>query len=339
MTELKPKPMQVWIAVTDKIGHVNQCIALTDALGRAPDRIERITGFNLRHGPLVKILRRVSGLAQTMRLVTGTPLPERLVLVVSGRSSELAAVLLRRRMGSRLYAISVGVPVRHARAIDLAIVNEAELAKWHRRRDTDRAETEEIAIIGALARRFPEANPGDRQGAPLTAVLIGGENRHFALTGDHFRDQLSRIRAIACTEEDGIEIALSRRTSASTEILVREAFSGAPVRVHGRDQSRAYRSLLDRADRFVVTPDSVTMLSEVCLTGKPVYVLDLEDLPASDGAGRRLVDAMIARGVVKGFDGEIGAFEPSERMDEASRIAPLVRERINRWAGCSQSMA
>ena len=82
MTELKPKPMQVWIAVTDKIGHVNQCIALTDALGRAPDRIERITGFNLRHGPLVKILRRVSGLAQTLRLVTGTPLPERLVYLL-----------------------------------------------------------------------------------------------------------------------------------------------------------------------------------------------------------------------------------------------------------------
>lgn len=328
-----PEPPLLWIAVTDKIGHVNQCIALTDALGRAPDRIERITGFNLRHGPLIKAVRRVRGLAQTLRLVAGAPRRGRLVLLVSGRSSELAAVLLRRRMGARLLAISVGVPVRHARAIDLAIVNEAELPKWHRRRDAARAEAGEIVITGALARRFPAADPPDPKAPPLTAVLIGGENKHFALTGGRFRDQLSRLRAIADEGSGRVEIVLSRRTSAATEALIRETFAGAAVHIAGRDQSRGYRAVLERAARFVVTPDSVTMLSEVCLAGKPVYVFDLEGLPRSDGSGRRLVDAMVARGVVKVFDGEIGAFEPAGRLDEATRIAPLVRERIDRWAG------
>lgn len=321
----------LWIAVTDKIGHINQCVALTDALRRKPDRIAQIAGFNLRHNRLVKLIRRVPGVAQSLRLVIGAPRGGRLVLVISGRSSELAAALLRRRMGDRLYVVSVGVPIRHLAAIDLAVVNEAELPKWRQRRQVAGAATDEIVIIGALARRFlmAPAHGGER---PLTAVLIGGENKDFLLSGVHFRAQMDRIRAIAGAGQSEIEVVLSRRTSAATEALIRDAFAGAPVIIHGRESSESYRALLGKADRFVVTPDSVTMLSEVCLAGKPVYALKLEVLPGSDGGGPRLVEAMVARGAVRMFEGEIADYTPPERLDEAARIAPLIEARIKTWA-------
>ena len=329
---------RLWIAVTDKIGHINQCVALVEALGRKPDQVARIAGFNLRHNPLVKLLRRLPGLAQTLRLVAGAPRTGRLVLVISGRSSELAAALLRRRLGDRLYVVSVGVPIRHLAALDLAVVNEAELPKWRKRCAATGTATGEIVIVGALARCFPIAPP-DGADRPLTAMLIGGENKDFSLTGVQFQRQMDRIRSIADEGETEIEVVLSRRTSAETEALIRNAFAGAQVRVHGRDNSHSYRQLLGKADRFVVTPDSVTMLSEVCLAGKPVYALDLEALPGSDGGGQRLVEAMVARGAVRMFAGEIEGFVPPERLDEAARIAPLIEARIRAWAEGQTSSA
>lgn len=323
---------ELWVAVTDKIGHVNQCIALTDALGVTPARIERIRGFNLRDGLLKRLRRSAQGWAQSVRLVREAPRGP-LVLVISGRSSEFAARMLRRRLGRRLYVISVGAPINRLQDVDLAIISEAILPKWQRRRARFGAVPgpEEVLICGAMARRFhPPAFTG-AGGGNLLAVLIGGENKNFSLTGERFRWAMARLADVARAGSWRVEVALSRRTSAETEATVRETLAGLPVAVHGRKASDAYRALLARGDCFMVTPDSVTMLSEVCLHGAPVYALDLDALPGSDGEGERLVEAMVARGAVRRFAGEVEAFAPRERLDEAARVAPLIAARVSEW--------
>lgn len=320
----------LWVAVTDKIGHVNQCIALTDALGVTPDRFERIRGFNLRDGFVRRLRRRALGWMQSALMARAAGRGP-LVLVVSGRSSEFVARRLRRRLGRRLFVISVGAPINRPQDVDLAIMSEAILPKWQRRRARhgDAVRLEEVLICGAMARRFgaPAGSGGDGR---LLAVLIGGENKNFSLTGEKFRQAMARIAEIARRREWRVEAVLSRRTSVETERIVREALGGVAA-IHGREASNAYRELLARGDCFVVTPDSVTMLSEVCLGGKPVYALDLEAFPESDGEGERLVEAMEARGVVRRFAGDVEPFEPAERLDEAARIAPIIAGRIRDW--------
>jgi mitochondrial fission protein ELM1 len=323
----------LWVAVADKIGHVNQCIALTDALGVAPSRMKRIPGFNLRDQKGAKILRRLQGFAESLLLLRGLPAGP-LVLVISGRSSAYAAKLLRWRLGKRLFVISVGAPINFPEIVDMAIMNQASLPKWRRRRaKLGRViSLEEVPICGAMARRFerpslPRAHDGRR-----LAVFVGGENKHFAMVGERFTSAIASLRDIARSGTAKIEIVLSRRTASRTEKIIRETFADTPATVHGCEESNRYRALLGTADVFVVTPDSVTMLSEVCLTGKPVFALDLEILPGSDGEGGRLIEAMVERDVVCRFDGEIETFSPRERLDEAARIAPVVATRIHEWS-------
>jgi hypothetical protein len=325
---------ELWVATTDKIGHVNQCIALTDALGLTPDRFERIRGFNLRHGFFTRLRRRWQGWVQSALMARAAGRGP-LVLVISGRSSEFVARRLRRRLGRRLFVISVGAPINRPQDVDLAIISEAILPKWQRRRARfgDAVTLEEVLICGAMARRFgAPAGPGAGEGN-LLAVLVGGENKNFSLTGEKFRWAMARIREIAESGGWQVELVLSRRTSDETTRIVREVFGDAPAAIHGREASDAYRSLLARGNCFVVTPDSVTMLSEVCLTGKPVYALDLDVFLDSDGEGERLVEAMEARGVVRRFAGEVEAFAPRERLDEAACIAPVLATRVREWIG------
>ncbi len=323
----------LWVATTDKIGHLNQCIALTDALGVEPARVARIPGFNLRHRKARKLVQRVRGWAHSLALLPAAP-AGRLVLVISGRSSEYAAKALRWRLGARLFVISVGPPINYLETVDLAVMNEASLPKWQRRRARfgDRVTLVEIPIIGALARRFgAEAVEGRDEN--LLAVLIGGENKDFALDGERFAWAMARIAEVARAGDWRVEAVLSRRTSEKTEAMAREALAGTPAVVHGREATGKYRALLGRAGAFAVTPDSVTMLSEVCLTRRPVYALDLEPLPDPDREGERLIEAMVGRGVVRRFAGEVEAFAPAERLDEAARIAPLIAGRIRAWLG------
>lgn len=323
----------LWVASTDKIGHVNQCIALTDALGVTPNRFERIRGFNLRDGFVRRLRRRALGWMQSALMARAAGQGP-LVLVISGRSSEFVARRLRRRLGRRLFVISVGAPINRPQDVDLAVMSEAVLPKWQRRRARfgDRVTLEEMPIVGALARRFGGEGREPRDES-LLAVLVGGENKDFALDGDRFAWGMARLAEIARAGAWRVEAVFSRRTSARTERMVRKALADTPAAVHGREASDRYRALLARAGAFVVTPDSVTMLSEVCLTGRPVYVLDLEPLPDPDREGERLIESMVGRGVVRRFAGEVAAFRPAQRLDEARRIAPLIAGRIRAWLG------
>jgi mitochondrial fission protein ELM1 len=66
---------------------------------------------------------------------------------------------------------------------------------------------------------------------------------------------------------------VSRRTQPDTAASLRRAFAAFPGLFWGGvdDGPNPYAGFLAWADRIVVTPDSVNMISEACATGKPVY--------------------------------------------------------------------
>ncbi len=322
----------LWVAVTDKIGHINQCVALTDALGVVPARTERIRGFNLRHRSSTKLRMRLAGIAKSLTILCGLP-AGLLVLVISGRSSEYAAKLLRWRLGKRLFVISVGAPINFPEVVDMAVMSQAVLPKWQNRRAKLGREIslEEVLICGAMARRFKRLPVPRVHDGHLLAVFIGGENKHFAMVGERFASVIARVQDIACSDSTEVEIVLSRRTAPRTEKIIRDVLAGTPAIVSGCEESDRYRALLGTADVFVVTPDSVTMLAEACLTGKPVFTFDLETLPGSDGQGERLIEEMVKRDATRLFDGSIESFSPRKSLDEAARIAPMIAARIREW--------
>jgi mitochondrial fission protein ELM1 len=254
-------------------------------------------------------------------------------LVISGRSSEYAAKLLRWRLGKRLFVISVGAPINFPEVVDMAVMSQAALPKWQDRlAKLDRVVSlEEVLICGAMARRFERLPVPRAHDGRLLAVFIGGENKHFAMVGERFASVIARVRDIACSDSTEVEIVLSRRTAPRTEKIIRDVLAGTPAIVNGREESDRYRALLGTADVFVVTPDSVTMLAEACLTGKPVFTFDLETLPGSDGQGGRLIEEMVKRDVTRLFDGKIESFSLRKSLDEAARIAPMIAARIREW--------
>ncbi|MEJ2027957.1 MAG: ELM1/GtrOC1 family putative glycosyltransferase, partial [Limibacillus sp.] len=61
-----------------------------------------------------------------------------------------------------------------------------------------------------------------------------------------------------------------------------------------------YRGLLGLADRFVVTGDSIAMLSEACATGRPVQIFDLGGMRQGEAAERDFrVGAFLYAGLMR----------------------------------------
>jgi len=77
-----------------------------------------------------------------------------------------------------------------------------------------------------------------------------------------------------------------------------------------------------------VTEDSTNMLTEACVTGKPVY-----RLPMSGQAGKfqTLYDALERRCGVTPYEGQLNgkAYPP---LDETTRMAEVVWDCVDKWS-------
>ena len=90
------------------------------------------------------------------------------------------------------------------------------------------------------------------------------------------------------------------------------------------DGANPYAPALAHADRIVVSPDSVNMVSEAAATTVPVYVAE----PArASGRIAAYLQAMTQRGRIRalGRRPEPFAVQP---LRETARVATLVRERL-----------
>jgi mitochondrial fission protein ELM1 len=117
--------------------------------------------------------------------------------------------------------------------------------------------------------------------SPRLGVLIGGARRGTPFDDDAAAAFLAAVKARHVTDGGSLLVAASRRTPAEQRARIREAFAGLPglVWADGTDGANPYPGILAWADRLVVTPDSVNMLSEACATGRPVHTFVSQPLP------------------------------------------------------------
>lgn len=327
-----------WIAVSNKTGHINQCHALFESLNIDPEKVVIIPSYSRSNHWLKKVFKKVQAIFTCAFLLFSIPKGP-LFLVTSARDSEYAAWIVKKWKGRDAFVVHLGRPVNFPGSMDVAVINRAALPKWRSRKEklNRPIDLEEVHICGVLARRFPASEIYNNENEPISkrkhsiAVFIGGENKYFSLSGDHFITSMRKIAELATSGENNIEIVLSRRTTALTEANIREAVDTSPIEISGKNQSDRYRALLDSADCFIVTPDSVTMLCEVCALGRPVYILDLEQFSGAGSDGAAFVEDLQQRGVARRFNGEIETNLPWERLDEAARIAPVIAAHIREW--------
>jgi mitochondrial fission protein ELM1 len=104
-------------------------------------------------------------------------------------------------------------------------------------------------------------------------VLIGASNSAQRLDAAYFDALIERLAARHAIDGGSYLVSVSRRTPGEVVAHVRRAFAEFPGTFWAGpdDGENPYAGFLAWADRIVVTPDSVNMISEACATGKPVY--------------------------------------------------------------------
>ena len=160
---------------------------------------------------------------------------------------------------------------------------------------------------------------------PRTGVLLGGPRKQLALDADYAHGLAARLLARHQREGGSLLVLASRRTPPETLAIFRTALANVPGLVWSSpdDGRNPYPGVLGWADRLVVTPDSVNMLSEACAVGCAVHTHAIAPLP---GKLARFHHALRERGLLHDLD----AVAPvrQEPLRETVEIAAELRRRM-----------
>ncbi|MEW9625539.1 mitochondrial fission ELM1 family protein [Rhodanobacter geophilus] len=160
---------------------------------------------------------------------------------------------------------------------------------------------------------------------PRVGVLLGGPRKQLTLDADYARGLAAHLLARHGREGGSLLVLASRRTPADVLELFRHALAGVPGLVwSGPDDGRnPYPGVLGWADRLVVTPDSVNMLSEACAVGCAVHTHVAAPLPDKLA---RFHHALRERGLLHELDAIAPARQPPLR--ETAATAAELRRRM-----------
>jgi len=160
---------------------------------------------------------------------------------------------------------------------------------------------------------------------PRVGVLLGGPRKQLGLDADYALALARELLARHAREGGSLLALASRRTPPATLAIFRDALAGVPGLVWSGpdDGGNPYPGVLGWADRLVVTPDSVNMLSEACAVGCAVHTHVAAPLPDKLARFHR---ALRERGLLHGLDDEVPARQPPLR--ETATIAAELQKRM-----------
>ena len=279
MTE-GPYP-RTWLMLGPKDGDNAQILGLAEALGW-PFEIKTIAWrptellTNLTLGPnLFGIVRRDSS-------PLAPPWPE--LIVSAGRRNEPVCRWVQREAakdGHAVKLVHVGRPWASHECFDL-VVTTPQYRLPHKanilHNTTPLHRVTESKLRAAAAEWAPRFAHLPR---PRIAVLLGGNAGPYTFDPEA-GDQLGRAAAALARAEGGSVLVTSSRRTPADALAALEAALDVPRFVHAWRKGAAdnpFFGLLALGDAFVVTSDSMSMLTEAASTERPVHIFDLDDNP------------------------------------------------------------
>lgn len=313
----------IWVLLDDRAGNRSQALGVADGLGLPCREVE------VRYGALIRLPNVVLG-ASTLGLDTATrsalsaPWP-RLVIAAGRRTAPLAR-WIKKQSGGRSKLVQVMAPGGGDADFDLICRPAHDAA----------GDAPNTMRIVAAPHRLTPAHLAEVAGAwwtrvsdlptPRVALIVGGSTRRRTFTDDMARALCGQAAAAVSALGGSLMVTTSRRTG-SAVVAVAASLDGTPHQLYRWDQAgeNPYQAYLGLADAIIVTGESVSMCSEACATGKPVYLFAPDTLITPKHA--RLHDTLIAGGHARRFEGVLDlAWRPAS-LNVATGIADEIRRR------------
>jgi len=265
---------RVWVVTGYRAGERSQVLALAEALGwpfelkelryrKSEFRTSLFRGSDLR------------GIRLNESSALQPPWPD--LVISAGMRNEPVCRWIRGQAGGKTRIVHIGRPWAGPERFDLVVTTPQ-----YRLPDHPRVLQNTVTLHGVTAERLAQEAAKWAPGfahlpEPRIGVILGGNSGPYTLGPKAATSIARRVNSMAAQQQGSLLISTSARTSANAIAAFEQALS-VPYYLYRwkkNDLENPYFGILALSKALVVTADSVSMLSEACATGKPVYMAEL----------------------------------------------------------------
>ncbi len=161
---------------------------------------------------------------------------------------------------------------------------------------------------------------------PIIALLIGGSTKKTQFLLKSAQELINQVLIIKKNMNATLIIVNSRRTDVKINNFIKKINEENLVFFDYNEikESNPFGLILNVADFFIISGDSVSMISQCCSTGKSVFIFD--DGKISSKKHQKFHKILIERNYAKLFDrnfSELNDFNPQE-LKELTRISKII---------------
>jgi len=265
---------RVWVISAYRAGERSQLMALAEALGW-PCEVKQLS---YRKSEFRTSLFRGSDL-RGIRLQRSSrlepPWPD--LVISAGMRNEPVCRWIRAQAGGRTRIVHIGRPWAAPERFDLVITTPQYRLPEHPRVLQNTATLHRVTAARLAAAAEDWAAKFADLPRPYIAVILGGNSGPYTLGPKTAAGIARQVSHMAAQRGGSLLVSSSARTPAGA-LRAFEREVSVPCflyRWRPDDSANPYFGMLALGDELVVTGDSVSMLSEACATGKPVYMAAL----------------------------------------------------------------
>ena len=246
------------------------------------------------------------------------------VIISCGRKSVIPSLALKKKYKEKIFTIHIQDPKVSLNKFDLIVCPEHDNITGNN----------VIKTTGAIhylsEKEISKENNYlkiDKENKKIIAFIIGGPNKYYTYSEKEIDFLFNKIKSIFTRDKYKLVVIPSYRTPSD---IIKKAFNsfGHDHMVVKDVDKKAYLSALSISDYIVVTCDSISMISEAAITGKPIYVAQMK--PSKNNLRfQKFFSQFKQLNIIKDLTDKIDLWSYS-KLDEVNRISPLINEKIKK---------
>jgi mitochondrial fission protein ELM1 len=244
------------------------------------------------------------------------------IIISCGRKSVIPSIALKKRLGKEIFTIHIQNPKVSFKHFDLIVSPEHDNLNGNNVITTTGA-------IHYLTKKEIRENSNylglEREKKKLVAFIIGGPNKYYAYSEKVIHQTFNKVKTLFTPDKYRIVVIPSYRTPAN---VIKKAYNTFNFNHHVVKEvdKKAYLSALANSDYVVVTCDSISMISEAAITGKPVYIAMMKAIK-NNYRFKNFYTKLNKLGITKELENNVDTWS-YENLSEVDRIAPLIKSKM-----------
>ena len=159
----------------------------------------------------------------------------------------------------------------------------------------------------------------------IITLIIGGPTKYYDYSTENVEKIFTNLKSLVEKNNSQLVVISSMRTPKNIINYAKEFFGENHTIIESVDK-KAYLSALAISEYIVVTCDSSSMISEAALTGKPIYIANIE-AKKNDKRFQKFRNLFKELNIIRNLGKELEIWN-YQKLDETNRVANIIKEKI-----------